>query len=131
MSTACIRGIIRGIILATIVTVMGRAWATDYRESMPLTAKLASDALDPALMCLSVYADAKVTGWEGPSTTLESLTLDDPSSGFHADLYERSWGGVHFLWLAFRGSQVTSPEDWKTDLLQALGEEPEQYQTAR
>ncbi len=115
------------ISVAFISAVVG----ADYREPVQLTENLASEALDPALMCLSIYCDARVTGWEGPLQQLESLPLDDPSSGFHAGLYQRSENGLRLLCLTFRGTELTSAKDWKTDFLQALGEEPEQYQLAR
>ncbi len=117
--------------IVSLALIAHLAMGADYRESVALDSKLASGALDPALMCLSIYTDAGVTGWTGPLFKIESMPLDDHASGFHAGLYERWEKGARLLCLAFRGTEINSKEDWKTDLLQALGEEPEQYQLAR
>lgn len=115
---------------ALIASLALHAVAADYREPIALDSKLASVALDPALMCVSIYSDARVTGWTGPAGQLDALPLDDPLSGFHAGLYERDEGGQRLLCLAFRGSELKL-DDWKTDLFQALGLPAEQYQLAR
>lgn len=116
--------------LALVIASCYRATGDDYREPIVLTPELASAALDPALMCVSIYSDAQVRGWKGPSGELQGLPLDDPISGFHAGLYERVEGAQRSLCLAFRGSEL-KVNDWKTDLLQALGLPTEQYEFAR
>ena len=122
------------ILLFLITWYLGNCavYATDYKEPIPITPELVSKALDPALMCLAAYTDAKVAGWQGPLTDLAGLDLDDQTSGFHACLYTCKRDGRTQLCLAFRGTQIT-PDflDVRADILQALGEVPQQYKLAR
>lgn len=108
------------------------ARASDGWIPVPLTPELVVRALDPALMCLAAYSDTRVAGWQGPVRDMGGLPLDDKDSGYHACYYTRTKGGVRELALAFRGTEMASVEDWKTDFLQVvLGELPRQYLLAR
>lgn len=97
-----------------------------------LTPSLVMEALDPALMCLAAYSDNRVAGWQGPALEMSGLPLDDQKSGFHACFYTRFKDGIHEIALAFRGTDMPSEADWKTNYLQViLGQLPEQYLRAR
>ena len=99
-----------------------------YRESIPITTDMARLALDPALMCLAIYRNCEVYGWQGPALKIRDRNLVDDTTGLDAGLYERSEGGQHQVVLCFRGS--VSAMDWKADFDQALGDVPEQYHQA-
>jgi hypothetical protein len=124
--------------MKSIFLLAGLALATsafasekDYQLPARMTPALVSAALDPALMCLATYTDARVAGWDGPSLNIGSLSLDDPISGFHACLYQRESSGKVAFWLAFRGTDFTSAEDWLTNFRQnILRKVPEQYRIA-
>lgn len=97
-----------------------------------LTPALVMEALDPALMCLAAYSDKRVAGWQGPDLEMAGLPLDDQKSGFHACFYTRRKDGIREMALAFRGTDISSETDWKTNFLQViLGQLPEQYLRAR
>lgn len=119
--------LLAGLALATSAFASDK----DYQLPVRVNPALGSAALDPALMCLAAYTDARVAGWDGPSLNIGSLSLDDPDSGFHACLYQRESNGVLKYWLAFRGTDFTSAEDWLTNFHQnILRKVPEQYRIA-
>lgn len=53
--------------------------------------------------------------------------LSDPSSGFHSAIYEDGDGNKV---VAFRGTEMTSLKDWKTNGAQGSGMETDQYNSA-
>ena len=112
------------VVVATPQFLHGAA----YRESIPITTDLASEALDSALMCLAIYRNCQVFGWSGPALKIRGRDLVDEISGLDAGIYERDEQGQRQTVLCFRGSE--SPADWKTDFDQAIGDVPEQYHQA-
>lgn len=57
-----------------------------------------------------------------------TFTVNDPDTGFRAQLYRPVDGGPAIL--AFAGTDMKSPRDWLTNLWQGLGGIPEQYNQA-
>lgn len=112
------------VVIATPQFLHGAA----YRESIPITTYLASEALDSALMCLAIYRNCQVFGWSGPALKIRDRDLVDEISGLDAGIYERDEQGQRQTVLCFRGSE--SPADWKADFDQAIGDVPEQYHQA-
>ena len=115
-------------LIAILLVLQNALLATEAGTRIALTPDLAAAALDPALMCLAIYTDTRVTGWEGPLFAIGARQLGDMPSGLHAGLYRRRGEDGHTRSiLAFRGTELLSARDWKTDLEQALGEVPRQY----
>ncbi|MEI7773347.1 MAG: Mbeg1-like protein [Verrucomicrobiota bacterium] len=115
-------------LIAILLILHGAALAKEAGTRIALTPELAGAVLDPALMCLAIYTDTRVSGWEGPLFSIGKRELGDTPSGLHAGLYrQRGEDGRTRSILAFRGTELLSVRDWKTDLEQALGEPPQQY----
>ncbi|MCB1093488.1 MAG: hypothetical protein KDL87_18265, partial [Verrucomicrobiae bacterium] len=98
-------------------------------EDVRMRPELARDALDPALMCLAIYQNRSVHGWDGPFLQVRGRETFDAESGLAAGVYRRIKDGQAEMALCFRGSDDEA--DWRTNLEQLLFDGvPSQYQEA-
>jgi hypothetical protein len=86
--------------------------------------------LDPALMCLAIYADAGVSGWTGPAFQMGGFDFRAGAGGLRAGAYQRD--DLHAsdagrMILAYRGTEPGAIDDWSTDLANAFGLAPDAY----
>ena len=114
------------VAVAMVVPVLSPA--ADCREPVECTVELARASLDPALMCLAIYRNCQVFGWQGPIQQIGARSLVDDTTGLDAGIYERTTPQGRKVVLCYRGSDTL--QDWKTDFAQAMGETPEQYRQA-
>ncbi len=86
--------------------------------------------LDPALMCLAIYTDTEVTGWDGPQFEMGGFDFHEGPGGLHAGVYHRAADQPHGsarLLLAYRGTEPGARDDWMTDLTNFFGLAPDAY----
>lgn len=91
---------------------------------------LARRLLDPALMCLAIYTDAEVTGWDGPQFEMVGFDFSDGPGGLHAGGYHREADQLRRngrVILAYRGTEPGAMDDWTTDLTNFFGLAPDAY----
>jgi len=99
-------------------------------QTAVMDGELARRLLDPALMCLAVYTDAEVSGWNGPQFEMQGFDFREGPGGLHAGVYEREQDPSRSsgrMILAYRGTEPGAKDDWLTDLSNFFGLAPEAY----
>jgi len=115
----------RRLLLPWLACLMGVAQAAP-----PMDDATARRLLDPALMCLAIYTDASVAGWDGPAFEMGGFDFREGAGGLHAGAYQRDdpqAPDAARMILAYRGTEPGSKEDWMTDLTNAFGLAPDAY----
>lgn len=86
------------------------------------------ESLERALLAQNVYDSDPNSAPEGWTRIKDFSTAEDKNNGFHAALYESNEDGTKVL--AFEGTEMSSWQDWKTNLKQGMGMESYQYSRA-
>lgn len=95
-----------------------------YNNAMP-KAKAAKDVYDPGKEpCLKRITDPE----ELKKLGLKPEDLNDPKTGFHAEVYKSEWDGSTIL--AYQGTDPSSLNDWKTNIDNGAGKATGQYSSA-
>jgi hypothetical protein len=116
--------------LHLICLVLALAFSALRAEPTVMDGVLARRLLDPALMCLAIYTDAEVTGWDGPQFQIAGFDLSAGPGGLHAGIYhyeaDQPRGHARVI-LAYRGTEPGARDDWTTDLTNFFGLAPDAY----
>jgi hypothetical protein len=115
----------RHLLLPLLTCLLGAAQAAPQMDDAT-----ARRLLDPALMCLAIYTDAGVAGWDGPAFEMGGFDFREGAGGLHAGTYQRDdphAPDAGRMILAYRGTEPGAIDDWTTDLVNAFGLAPDAY----